>query len=396
MATSDSSAPNWLGLLKWSLAHSDGTSPTTDAHAMSEEDKQFLERALKEGVKDEPARMQEIMAEVVGLLDTQGCAAKGAHLEDVLEELRDITEQIDMARVFVRFGGLQCLMGLLESPEPLTVELRSVAAGVIGTLAQNNLEVQDAIFTQGTVDRLARLCLATDTAALAAKVLYAISCIVRNHAAAEAHFILQHSAGLFTRALAPKSVGGELPPPVLARRAVFLANALINSDVHGSSTSSSSSSSSSIHGSDGGGDRLREVLVPVLVPAVFPYVNGPDVDLREGSLRLLTSLALTASGRECLQSAAHAEALEATLCARQGSQIGDDGFDEQEVHEQALVAELRAALVASLAAATNAVTAPSTASDESTSLPPPLPAGEAAPPVLLLQPPALHAASVPP
>lgn len=394
MATSDSSAPNWLGLLKWSLAHSDGTSPTTDAHAMSEEDKQFLERALKEGVKDEPARMQEIMAEVVSLLDTQGCAAQGAHLEDVLEELRDITEQIDMARVFVRFGGLQCLMGLLESPEPLTVELRSVAAGVIGTLAQNNLEVQDAIFTQGTVDRLARLCLATDTAALAAKVLYAISCIVRNHAAAEAHFILQHSAGLFTRALAPKSVGGELPPPVLARRAVFLANALINSDVHGSSGSSSSS-----HGSDGGADRLREVLVPVLVPAVLPYVNGPDVDLREGSLRLLTSLALTASGRECLQSAAHAEALEATLCARQGSQIGDDGFDEQEVHEQALVAELRAALVAPLvAAATNAVTAPSTASatDESTPLPPPLPAGEAAPPVLLLQPPALHAASVPP
>jgi hypothetical protein len=207
---------------------------------------------------------------------------------------------------------------------------------------------------------------------------------------------LQHSAGLFTRALAPKSVGGELPPPVLARRAVFLANALINSDVHGSSTSSSSSSS--IHGSDGGGDRLREVLVPVLVPAVFPYVNGPDVDLREGSLRLLTSLALTASGREYLQSAVHAEALEATLCARQGSQIGDDGFDEQEVHEQALVAELRAALVAPLAAAANAVTAPSTASatDESTPLPPPLPAGEAAPPVLLLQPPALHAASVPP
>ena len=37
----------WLGLLKWSLAYSDGTKPSEGAVPMSPEDKAFLEKVMK-------------------------------------------------------------------------------------------------------------------------------------------------------------------------------------------------------------------------------------------------------------------------------------------------------------------------------------------------------------
>lgn len=33
--------PNWLGLLQWSIAHTDGTRPTTDFQPMGDEDKKW-------------------------------------------------------------------------------------------------------------------------------------------------------------------------------------------------------------------------------------------------------------------------------------------------------------------------------------------------------------------
>ena len=149
--------PNWLGLLKWSLAHSDGTAPSQFS-VMGEEDKMWLEQVMKECVKDEPARMNEIMLEIMNRLDSHTCS-ESDHLENILDELRDIVEHIDMARVFVKFGGLQCLLGLLQTEESIGEEIRCLAAGIIGTLAQNNIIVQEEMHAAGIVDKLCNLCL---------------------------------------------------------------------------------------------------------------------------------------------------------------------------------------------------------------------------------------------
>ena len=415
----EASNPNWLGLLKWSLAHTDGTAPT-DVKAMSEEDKSFLERVMKEGIKDEPARMREIMQTIMTMLDQRSCASQEENIEEMLEELRDMTEQIDMAALFVKFGGVQCLMGLIESSEPLGVGVRSLAAGAIGTLSQNNLEVQDVIYHQGAVDKLSLLCLSVDSVQLAAKLLFAISCIVRNHAAAEAHFVLAYSARVFARALSPVSSTGEAPTahPVLARRAVFLANALLTSD-------------------NSNDTPLREQLVEALVPAVLPFLQCADVDLREGTLRLLISLAGTRPGKGRLQVPAHSESLQEGLQLRHSSEIGEDSSCEQDDHEKELVEELRAALVGPVTISSNYLSSSSgsgsgsgggsgsaTSSNSSSNsnavsngsesggnssrsgntdvesvalpLPPPPPSDESPTPVLLLQPPVLTAASAAP
>jgi hsp70-interacting protein len=100
MATSG--GPNWLGLLQWSLAHSDGTRPTSEVQKMGDEDKKWLEAVMKDSVKDEPARMNQIMTEIVAMLDSKSCCENEERIEIMLDELRDITEQIDMAQIFVR------------------------------------------------------------------------------------------------------------------------------------------------------------------------------------------------------------------------------------------------------------------------------------------------------
>ena len=48
--------PDWLGLLKWSIAHSDGTTDS-EVKLMSEEDKAFLTMVMEEGVRNDPMRM---------------------------------------------------------------------------------------------------------------------------------------------------------------------------------------------------------------------------------------------------------------------------------------------------------------------------------------------------
>ena len=418
MASSGGSAPNWLGLLKWSLAHTDGTTPT-EAKTMTEEDKAFLERVMKEAIKDEPARMQEIMQEIITNLDNQTCAINDEHLMEILDELRDMTEQIDMAKVFVKFGGLQCLMGLIESPEvSLSVDVRSLAAGVIGTLAQNNLSVQEEIYQKGTVDRLATVCLAsTSSSQLSAKALYAISCIVRNHAAAETDFILRHSESIFAKALMSRSAVNSdtgviemLPPePVLARRAVFLGNALLSHTTdHGNSSSAPSTATVRT--------RLLSHLLNSLVPAVLPFVAHSDVDLREGTLHLLISIANTVVGHQRLQSPMQREALETALRDRQGlGGVLATGTAEEEVetveqrqHEQGLLTELWSVLEGSSSPVSS--TTPSNNIDShpnnnsrffgsavTPSLLPTVPNEDnTTQPLLLLQPPPLNAASVPP
>ena len=75
-----------------------------------------------------------------------------------LEELSDIVEQIDMAIVFNKFGGTSCLLRLLESPQPVfTNNVKALAAVIIGTVAQNNIKVQEDMFEKGVIQKLADL-----------------------------------------------------------------------------------------------------------------------------------------------------------------------------------------------------------------------------------------------
>lgn len=169
------SAPNWLGLLRWTMSHSDGTSDSSYAR-MSDEDKEWLERVMKEAVRDDPQRMNEVMTYINGHLQngTVVTAEEEEMFETNLEDLRDIVEQIDMAQVFVKFGGTDVLVDVIAS-NLVSHDIQALSAAILATIAQNNFAAQEQLFQKRTVDRLMELFLTTNSFTVATKVITSLT-----------------------------------------------------------------------------------------------------------------------------------------------------------------------------------------------------------------------------
>ena len=109
---------------------------------------------------DEPAKMNDTMNLFNDLLSKEDVDDTNFDelLSTKLEELSDIVEQIDMAIVFNKFGGTECLIRLLESSQSFfTNQIKAFAAAVIGTVAQNNIKVQDDMLQKGVIQKLVDL-----------------------------------------------------------------------------------------------------------------------------------------------------------------------------------------------------------------------------------------------
>jgi hypothetical protein len=286
-----------LGLLKWSLAQqSDGTVPSEHT-AMTEEDKRWLEQVMREAIKDEPKRMNEIMGEFVKLLEAGPTMSDSENIEDLLDELQQMVEQVDMAQVFAKFGGFQCLLGLVECVT-ISAQARAMAASTLGALSQNNISVQEIAYNAGILDKLAAVFLQTESPLLCTKVLYALSCSVRNHAVSEEYFVQNLVEPVYNKtfsavdamevleATATNSessvVSVKQHTKALMVRAVFLANALIISD--NSHTG-----------------RIVKLLPLLLVPTLFQGLHSDSIDLRENVQFLLKTVLMTVPGRGLLQ-----------------------------------------------------------------------------------------------
>merc|ERR1711976_682561 len=145
------------------LAHQDGTVPSSESPTMmSDEDKAFLEKVMAEGIIDEADRMKFILEEFSKAMEYYKSVStvneeeeeKGDepppdedNLEELLEELRDIVEQVDYARGFVNIKGRNYLLGAIgattsASAPVIPNAIRNQCLGIIATLAQNNPPVQ--------------------------------------------------------------------------------------------------------------------------------------------------------------------------------------------------------------------------------------------------------------
>ena len=281
----------WLGLLKWSLAYTDGTRPSSETMQMSEEDKKFLEMVMKEGIIDEGERMKTILNDLAGSLDrmVKEAAAAGSttssseeeikgepeeeektdtpelsedDMVGLLEELRDIVEQIDYAKAFAALGGVPFLVGCASERGVVPKPVRSSCIAVLATLTQNNPHVQDIVLKSGALQTLADLFFAEtpkgkefvgDSSAgggdaemtepdvdgtLRSKIVQAMSCSVRGHVEGERAFcasdggrqVIECGLGLLSGSDDDKDDGMLIPPPVLRRRTLFFLQALITSD----------------------------------------------------------------------------------------------------------------------------------------------------------------------
>jgi hsp70-interacting protein len=227
-----SATPNpwaWLGLLKWSLSYSDGTSPS-DLSPMSKEDREFLEQVMKDGIIDENERMKTILLQVTNQMekwrDNSVCLAEEEEtIGGLLEELRDIVEQIDFARAFMALKGIHFLLGCMQE---LTVPLfiRQECGAIVATMAQHNPPVQKELLEVGALKTMSDLYFANDQhPQFQARLIQAISATVRQNTLAEAVFCkLDQALPLFESAL--RKGGNE----AVQKRSIFFLSALLTSD----------------------------------------------------------------------------------------------------------------------------------------------------------------------
>mmetsp|Transcript_13313 Transcript_13313/g.18788 ORF Transcript_13313/g.18788 Transcript_13313/m.18788 type:complete len:311 (+) Transcript_13313:38-970(+) len=210
----------WLGLLKWSMQYNDGTQPSNLSRTLSPEDKLFLERVMKESIKDEV----KVLTQCYEILQEQLQCFEPEHEEQMtnaLIEIQDITEQIDMARTFLKIGGPNLLLRLILERK-FGGSVRKQAAICVSTICQNNIACQDEFI--GEVRELIMVISdESENAALKAKVLGSISAIVRNHL--KGFELMRSEAGveMFKQCLG----SGD---SALRSKAVFLMKATVMSD----------------------------------------------------------------------------------------------------------------------------------------------------------------------
>lgn len=329
--SADGDGPDWLGLLKWSLAQTD-ESGDSDARPMVDEDVQFLTNVMESLVADEPKRMREMMVEIAGFLEEFVGEEKGEmpqiaqlsrekqqeRMEDIFEELRDVTCQIDMSVFFAtKLRGIACILDVLENKKSLASDqVRCCAASAIATLSQNNAEVQASMFKSGSISRLVTVALSLmtgteigsglipssdtlqiDKPKLLAKVLFAISSSVIAHPTAE-EILVRGQYGtdilkcIIDLPLSPQDSpeyddttssvgrvnGGRDSILLLKKRAIRMCRALLTSD-----------SASS--------DRVADLVTAIIPGCYSSALCHDDVEMRESTVELLLDLLKTAEGR---------------------------------------------------------------------------------------------------
>jgi hsp70-interacting protein len=222
----------WLGLLKWSLSYSDGTSDTP-AVPMDLEKRAFLEAVMKDGILDENERMKEILGQMTTAMEVyqrqNGGDGDGDEDADIhglllaLVELRDIVEQIDYARAFCSLQGLPFLLGCIQEREAVPEPIRMACLAILATLCQNNPPVQLQLLDLGSIKILSDLFFADPSDQIKFRIMQAMSANVRNHETAETVFShVDQACDIFEQGLR-----GGVP---LQKRTLFFLRALITSD----------------------------------------------------------------------------------------------------------------------------------------------------------------------
>ena len=196
--------PNWNAILKWSVDEglrqeaelkAKGGGEAKDkaqTRTISEEDRAWFLKAIESGVVDEVKRIKEITEKIIGK-DPRGERIETEEEEEervlALEELRDRLESVDNAKDLGKIGGLEPLLEGIQSEK--WDGIRAMSAECVAVSVQNHPEAQKNAMA---CDALNVLLLALQSEKHLnkksnAKVIYALSCLVRGNAEVMSMFV---------------------------------------------------------------------------------------------------------------------------------------------------------------------------------------------------------------
>lgn len=247
---------NWDGLLKWSIANSDGT---RSARQLTEEDRKWFMEAMQAQTIDVVKRMKEItqvMQTPEDVLQSQGITP--TDIEGMLDELQEHVESIDMANDLHTIGGFGPLLGYLKNP---SAGIRAKAADVVTTIVQNNPKSQQLVMEANGMEPLMSNFVSDPDVTVRAKALGAISSLIRHNKPGVAAFRLANGYATLRDALASDNIRFQ-------RKALNLVQYLL-------------------HENSGDCAVVTELGFPRLM---MHLASSEDIDVREAALRGLLEL----------------------------------------------------------------------------------------------------------
>eukprot|EP00743_Colponemidia_sp_Colp-15_P001297 GILK01001421.1.p1 GENE.GILK01001421.1~~GILK01001421.1.p1 ORF type:complete len:309 (+),score=75.25 GILK01001421.1:30-929(+) len=246
---------DWQGLLKWSVQQTDGTRPS-EIRQLSEEDKRFLEEALKSVSVDPMQRILELYNVLQKSEDEDSVIQEK---EEALEELIDSLGQIDFASDFHKIGGLRKVFEMMSHTSP---GIRLRACDVFCTVVQNNPFTQQAAQDMNAMATLLQLVNAPDNdIQLSLKYFAALSSLVRSNPVGQEAFLLGDGLQTVRTALSSSDTR-------LQRKALFLLRHVFASV-----------------------PRIQESIIELrLIPLISRHIGDEDMDLRESSLEFIAEL----------------------------------------------------------------------------------------------------------
>ncbi|KAA0156365.1 hypothetical protein FNF29_01158 [Cafeteria roenbergensis] len=134
-------------IIKETASKSDGTEPSKFS-AMPEDEKKWLLEAIQSMTVDEAAELKKAVA----ALDD-----KDASVEDLvanMEGVRDMCDNLDMALVLGKLGGMVRLVELTRHEDS---RVRTLAADTIGVSVQNDAPAQQSAAAAGALQALVRM-----------------------------------------------------------------------------------------------------------------------------------------------------------------------------------------------------------------------------------------------
>lgn len=142
---------DWPGLLKWSLKYSDGTGPS-NFKALSEEDKEFLEKAFEEAASM-MEDLNKIMEEAIGQLKSP--ERTNESVITALEIMDRCCDDPDCCRNIETLDGLQVLIDLVRDwPEDI-IRVRTLE--ILALMLSNNPNIQAAANGRGGMEVFVKL-----------------------------------------------------------------------------------------------------------------------------------------------------------------------------------------------------------------------------------------------
>ncbi|KAJ4849165.1 hypothetical protein Tsubulata_028905 [Turnera subulata] len=254
--------PDWDGLLKWSLSHSDGTG---EARNLSEDDRRWFMEAMQAQTVDVMQRLKEltqVMNTPEEVLESQGVTP--VDIEDMLDELQEHVEVIDVANDLHSVGGLVPLLGYLRNAH---ANIRAKAADVVSTMVQNNPRSQQLVMEANGLEPLLTNFTSDSDVTVRTKALGAISSLIRHNKPGIAAFRLANGYAGLRDALGSENVRFQ-------RKALNLIDYLLHENASDCSI-------------------VTELGFPRLM---VHLASSADADVREAALRGLVELARDKNG----------------------------------------------------------------------------------------------------